>query len=100
MRFKHILYTVAYFGLPVASAIAAEEGFVFTEEDVAAAEEEANKLQSVIGNDETYHNACLAVYNDVNLIVGNCYRSIGRDIDYLECADARTIASIHKEAME
>jgi hypothetical protein len=100
MRFKHILYTVAYFGLPVASAIAAEEGFVFTEEDVAAAEEEANKLQSVIGNDETYHNACLAVYNDVNLIVGNCYRSIGRDIDYLECADARTIAAIHKEAME
>ena len=100
MRFKHILYTGASFGLLVAPTSAAEEGFVFTEEDVAAAEEEANKLQSVIGNDETYRNACLAVYNDVNLIVGNCYRVIGRDIDYLECADARTIATIHKEAME
>ena len=100
MRFKHILYTGACFGLLVAPTIAAEEGFVFTEEDVAAAEEEANKLQSVIANEEAYHAACSAVYNDVNLIVGNCYRTIGRDIDYLECADARTIASIHKEAMD
>ena len=100
MRFKHILYTGACFGLLVAPAIAAEEGFVFTEEDVAAAEEEANKLQSVIANEEAYHNACFAVYNDVNRIVGNCYRAIGREIDYLECADARTIASIHKEAMD
>ena len=100
MRFKHILYTGACFGLLMAPAIAAEEGFVFTEEDVAAAEEEANKLQSVIANEEAYHNACFAVYNDVNRIVGNCYRAIGREIDYLECADARTIASIHKEAMD
>ena len=100
MRFEHILYTGACFGLLVAPTIADEEGFVFTEEDVAAAEEEANKLQSVIANEEAYHNACFAVYNDVNLIVGNCYRAIGREIDYLECADARTIASIHKEAME
>ena len=37
MRFKHILYTGACFGLLVAPTIAAEEGFVFTEEDVAAA---------------------------------------------------------------
>lgn len=44
MRFKHILYTGACFGLLMAPTIAAEEGFVFTEEDVAAAEEEANKL--------------------------------------------------------
>ena len=100
MRFKHILYTGACFGLLVAPTIAAEEGFVFTEEDVAAAEEEAQKLQSVIANEETYREACFAVYNDVNRIVGNCYRAIGRDIDYLECADARTIASIHKEAMD
>ena len=100
MRFKHILYTGACFGLLVAPTIAAEEGFVFTEEDVAAAEEEANKLQSVIANEEAYCEACSAVYNDVNLIIGNCYRTIGRDIDYLECADARTIASIHKEAMD
>ena len=100
MRLKHILYTGTCFGLLMAPAIAAEEGFVFTEEDVAAAEEEANKLQSVIANEEAYRNACFAVYNDVNLIVGNCYRAIGREIDYLECADARTIASIHKEAME
>lgn len=100
MRFRHILYTGACYGLLVAPTIAAEEGFVFTEEDVAAAEEEANKLQSVIANEEAYHEACSAVYNDVNLIVGNCYRAIGRNIDYLECADARTIASIHKEAMD
>ncbi len=100
MRFKHILYTGACFGLLMAPTIAAEEGFVFTEEDVAAAEEEANKLQSVIANEEAYHNACFAVYNDVNRIVGNCYRTIGREVDYTECADARTIASIHKEAMD
>ena len=100
MRFKHILYTGACFGLLMAPAIAAEEGFVFTEEDVAAAEEEANKLQSVIANEEAYHNASFAVYNDVNRIVGNCYRTIGREVDYTECADARTIASIHKEAMD
>ena len=100
MRFRHILYTGACYGLLVTPTIAAEEGFVFTEEDVAAAEEEANKLQSVIANEEAYHEACSAVYNDVNLIVGNCYRAIGRNIDYLECADARTIASIHKEAMD
>ncbi len=100
MRFKHILYTGACFGLLVAPTIAAEEGFVFTEEDVAAAEEEAQKLQSVIANEETYRKACFAVYSDVNLIVGNCFRAIGREVDYTECADARTFASIHKEAVE
>ena len=101
MRFKSIILlcagTTVFLSPPLPTE---EEGFVFTEEEVAAYDEEALKLQSVIGSDATYVTECFKVYSDINLIVGNCFRAIGREVDYTECADARTFASIHKEAVE
>ncbi len=77
---------------------AAEEGFVFTEEEVAAADEEAAKLQALISNGAEYSRACAQAYSNINLIVGNCYRAIGKEVIFLECADQKTVADIHKEA--
>ena len=77
---------------------AAEEGFVFTEEEVAAADEAAAKLQALISNGAEYSRACAQAYSDIHLIVGNCYRAIGREVDFLECADQKSVADIYKEA--
>ena len=77
---------------------AAEEGFVFTEEEVAAADEAAAKLQALISNGAEYSRACAQAYSNINLLVGNCYRAIGREVIFLECADQKTVADIHKEA--
>lgn len=83
-----------------ASAKAEEEGFVFTEEEVAAYEEEARKMQALVSDERAYRRACLQATSDIMLIVGNCYRAMGKEVDLLECADAKSLASIHREAAE
>lgn len=100
--FKTMLLALPITGMGIATfptAKAAEsEGFVFTEEEVAADAEAHRKLQSLISNGAEYSRACAKAYSDIHLIVGNCYRALGRLVDFQECADQRTVADIHKEA--
>lgn len=96
---QQLLLPLAGIGLMSATCLpAAEEGFVFTEEEVAAADEAAAKLQALISNGAEYSRACTQAYSDIHLIVGNCYRAIGKTVDYTECADQKTVADIHREA--
>ncbi len=75
-----------------------EEGFTFTEEEVAAFEEEARKIESILHNEAEYKRACSLEYNRLIMIIGNCFRAFGKSqIDFADCADERPLAAIHKQ---
>ncbi len=96
---KQLVFSIAGVGvLGAPYLLAQEEGFVFTEEEVAAADEAAAKLQALISNGSEYSRACAQAYSDIHLIVGNCYRAISKELDYTECADQKPVADIYKEA--
>ena len=40
-----------------------DEGFVFTDEDVAKAEEDEQEMMALIGNAAKYEQVCVAEYN-------------------------------------
>ena len=99
MKLKSIgALCICWASLFIQSTTAEEEGFVFTEEEVAAYEEEERQMQAMLNDERSYRMACEQAYSDILLIVGNCYRGIGRNIELTECADQRTIAAIHQEA--
>lgn len=75
------------------------EGFVFTDEDVAAADaEEARKLAALLTDGHAYKAKCRQVYQNLMVIVGNCHRGVGKNVDLTECLDSRPLADCHKEA--
>lgn len=100
---KALYRTLPIFGISLSTIITAvaeeTEGFVFTEEEVAAAEaEEQRQLQALLSDGQAFFTATQRAYSDILFIVGNTYRAISREVDYVECADAPTPRTIFEQA--
>lgn len=75
------------------------DGFVFTDEDVAAADaEEARRQAALLMDGRAFRAECRQIYQNLMVIVGNCHRGVGKNIDLTECLDSRPLADCHKEA--
>ena len=98
MKLKNaILLFAGITALLVPQVPAEEEGFTFTEEEVAQFEEEARKLESILHNEAEYKRACALEYNRIIMTVGNCFRAFRKSVDPAECIDERPLAAIHKQ---
>ena len=102
MKMRNILQLLVLGELmtvPLLMAQDSSEGFVFTEEEVAAAEaEEQSQLQALLSDGQAYFTATQSAHSDILFIVGNTFRAISREVDYVECADAPTPRAIFEQA--
>jgi hypothetical protein len=71
-----------------------DEGFVFTDEDVAKAEEDEQEMMALIGNAAKYEQVCVAEYNKIITAFGKCFKEIQAINDELECTDHPAPADI------
>ena len=96
---KNTFFTLLLCGLSVQPQIKAqEEGFVFTDEEVAAAESDSQRtLMALISDGVKYEAACHEAYADVLTIISRCCKEIPIDRDYTECTGAPCADSIHAE---
>jgi hypothetical protein len=62
-----------------------DEGYTFTEEDVAEADEQ--EMMALIGNAAKYEQACMAEYNKIINAFNKCFKEIQAINDELECTD-------------
>lgn len=101
MKFKNIILSCAGTAAFLAPQLPAEEeGFVFTEEEVAAYEEEARKLESMLHNEAEFNRACSLEYNRIIMNVGNCFRALRKASDPAECTSDQYLADIHRQYAE
>lgn len=113
MKIKSLLYFWALCGIIVSPLAPAQSpgydfteddtagdsaGFVFTDEDVAAAEaEEARKQAALLMDGRAFEFECRKIYNNLLVLVGNCHRGLGKNVDMTECLDCRPLADYYKE---
>ena len=94
MKTQHLLFSVLLCGLTATaqdsagfdfSGEKADEGFVFTDEDVAEADDQ--ELMALIGNAAKYEQACMVEYNKIITAFSRCFKEIQAINDELECTD-------------
>ena len=103
MKTQHLLFSLLLCGLTATAQDSAgfdfsgedvdsSEGYVFTDEDVAEADEQ--EMMALIGNAAKYEQTCVAEYNKIITAFGKCFKEIQAINDELECTDHPAPADI------
>lgn len=76
---------------------AQEEGFVFTEEEVAA--DAQREFAALISDGVQYEAACHAAYMEISTTIAGCCNRIPGTADYTECTNDPDADALHHEAI-
>lgn len=97
MKLKHFIYALSFISLAALPQVKAQEGFVFTDEDVAEDSNRDREMQSLISDGVQYLSKARAAYANIVGNVGQYCARINKINDFTNAAGEFSPAALHKQ---